>query len=58
MDSLAKHIRMENDPWFQKGREEATRNFVLALFQNTAFDAPKIATVAGVFVEEVKKGLG
>ncbi len=73
MDSLAKHIRMENDPWFQKGREEgrleameeaehnAKKELVINLLKNTDFDAPKIATLAGVsvaFVEEVKKGIG
>lgn len=72
MDSLAKHIRMENDPWFKKGREEgqeigreeATRHkdeqFVESLLKNTDFDAAKIALLAGVtveWVEEVKRKL-
>lgn len=64
VDSLANHIRMENDPWFKKGREEATKErdeqFVESLLKNTDFDAPKIAILAGVpveFVEEVRKRL-
>lgn len=72
MDSLANHIRMENDPWFKKGREEgqakgreeATRQkdeqFVESLLKNTDFDAAKIARLAGVpmeLVEEVRKRL-
>lgn len=64
MDSLANHIRMENDPWFKKGREEATKErdeqFVESLLKNTDFDTPKIAMLAGVpvaLVEEVRKRL-
>jgi phosphoserine phosphatase len=64
MDSLADFIRMENDPWFKKGREEATKEryeqFVESLLKNTDFDAAKIAMLAGVpveLVEEVRQRL-
>lgn len=69
MDSLAKHIRMENDPWFKKGREEGhekgrqeanrakDEQFVESLLKNTDFDAPKIAIalLAGVPLEWVEE---
>lgn len=59
MDSLAKHIRMENDPWFKKGQEVAEKKkdeqFVESLLKNTDFDAAKIALLAGVTVEWVEE---